>query len=249
MLRRLPPEPEPGHDRKVRGASEVRVVAAEREHELAAIEPHEEREASCQLAVPAEDPGVIRELGLDGKDPLDRAEARLERKLHRDERVVGGGKQHPADAEDSDLEAAIERHVHERARVDETERREAHARGQPESAAASGNQRAHGPEGRHRIGGKRAGVERVDQRMRGHLVNRGRQNERAVVAKARRQPRDEEEGRPAQRGGDGDECEEGRVGAFGIARPTVRADGCHGAPGALKEQEAGVLDGRPRILA
>ena len=154
----LPAEAEPRHLR-VAVAVEVRMEAAERQHELAgmrAAEPHDVGEAAGEPHRFMQEPGILRQLRLHPHHAVARGEARDEADLDRDERHLRTRQRHATEAEDRQLEAAAERDRDDGDAVDEREAREAQAGGEPEAVAPHREGVAHGDQRLHRVGGAEA---------------------------------------------------------------------------------------------
>lgn len=118
---------------------EDRVVPAQRQHELPLREPREEGEAARKLAIGVEEIRVIGKLCLDRQRSFFRVVAGFERQLDTDQREFLGGQGHARDAENVDLEAALERDHHYDGAVHQCEGGDTHAGGKPVGAATGRN--------------------------------------------------------------------------------------------------------------
>ena len=206
-----PAQAEPRHLR-VAVAVEVGVVAAEGEHELAAVlalEPDDVGEAAGDLDVGVEQPRVVGELPLHPEHALRARESHEERELDRDERRLRPRQRHAREAEQVDVEPVADLHSDDGDAVDEGEAGEGEPGGEPEGAALHREDLPERAQLRHRVAGRGGDVERLDER---------------VVAEARQVRRDDEPPVDAEAAADAGE-EEGRRPA---ERPVHRADGEEG---------------------
>ena len=106
----LPAEAEARH-RRIAVAVEVRVIAAERQHELAgsrAVEPHHIGEAAGQPHQLVQQPGILGQLGLDPHHAVAGGEPRDQAELDRDEAQLRARQRHAREPEQRQFEAAAE---------------------------------------------------------------------------------------------------------------------------------------------
>ena len=247
-----PVEAETRHDRELERFHERGVVAAECEHELVPEEPHEEGEASGELAVAAQQPRVVGELRLHRQHALRGREPGLERQLDRGELEragpgVGRGNGGPGDAHQADLDAAVQRGVHHGDRADEGERGEPNACRQPEAAPLREHRVAQPRQRAHRVVAD-AVVDGGDQRESLDVDDLDRGHEVAVVAGAGAQPGDEQVRRAAEWRRQAGEHEQRGEPALLVGRPRVRAHGGEGPAGGLHGERPGVVERRPGAL-
>ena len=223
---------------------ERRVIAAERQQELRLLEPHEVRKSAGELAIAREQPGVIGELRLNGKEAFGAGEASLQREFDIDQRRIVGGQRHARHAEQADFDAGIERDIKDGGDVDHLERGAAQSGREPEGAAAGGRCIAEGHQRLHGIVGEGFGpVERLNQGERGNGVEIVRHDEAAVVAQAQREAGEIDDGRDAERDEHAAENCDGGV-AVRAGNLCVSADGDDADGADLDQQHAVVLDGR-----
>ena len=240
-------EAEPRHDR-VAVAVEGGVVAAERQHELAAVrplEPRHEREPTGEANLGEEQPGVIRQLGLDPEDALLGGEAADQPELDRDERELRPRQRHSSEAEQRQLEPVADRDRDDGDAVDEREAVEADPGREPELTLANRECVLVLREHRHRVRRRRrAGVERLDEGERPELAEVLREDEVAVDPDATADPGQEERRRTADRPVDRAEGEEaGERLARRAASEAVAAEHRQAVDAEAPEQHADVLDG------
>jgi hypothetical protein len=164
------------------------VIATERQHELTAREPDEERKASRQLTVGDEQPAVVGELRLDREHSLGARVARLHGELDAHD-GVSLGLRDATDPEHADLEVVVERHVDDRHDVHDREERAADPGREPQRSSARRQGRLHAFERRHRIAREQARI--VQHRHQREIRNRVQvlgNDQRAVVPESRADP-------------------------------------------------------------
>ena len=157
------------------------------------------------------------------------------------------GDRRAAEAEHADLDPAVERHVGDGRRLDERERREAHAGRQPQASPLRWHRGAELVERLHRIAHEPA-VDRGDQRVASDGGDVRGRDQPAVVAGAAAEPRHEQVRRPADHERQRDEDEQRRVRAGRVGRSPVGAHGGEALAGDLDVDDAGVVDRRPLAL-
>ena len=178
---------------------EAGVVSAQGQQELRLAEPHEEGEAARELAILRDEPGVVGELRLNGQQHLRGGEARLQCQLHARQRRVVGRQRHACDAEQSDLDAAVERDVDHGGQVHHLEGAALESNRQPEGAARRRHRLAESQQRAERIVGQLFGlVQRLDQHEAWNLVDLFRHQQAAVETDAQANRLEHDDGRPAE---------------------------------------------------
>ena len=218
-----PPDEAEARHVRVAVAVEVRVVAADGEHELAGVRPlppDHEGEAAGQANVRVEQPRVVGELRLDPEHALLGREARDQAELDRHERDLRPRQRHAGQAEQGDLQAVADLDRDDDDAVDEGEAVERDAGGEPERAVRDREGVAERDQLGHRVVARaRARVERLDERVLVEAREVGRDDEGAVDAEAAADAGEEERGRPADRPVDRAEGEERRELLAVVRRP------------------------------
>ena len=173
-----------------------------REHELAGVgvrpEPRHVREAAGQSAVARQQERVVCQLRANLEDSFGRREMGHQGQFELHERQVGRRQRCSSQPEERDREPVADldgNHGHD---VDQRERGERDAGGEPERAALRRERRRQQV---HRVlgvvGERAVRVECGDHRERREIVQFGRKYERPVDSRATAETGDEERGRPA----------------------------------------------------
>ena len=191
-------------------------------------------------------PGVVGQLRLHREQHLGRRETHFQREFDADERGLVGRQGRAGEAEQADLDTAVERDIQHRRDVDDLERGATQPRRDPERTAPRWHRGAKAQQCTERvIGDQRGPVQRLDQEEVRDLVQVVRHDQAPVQAKAEAQRRDVDDGREADRHEHAaEDGERGELVAVVVDRHGVAADRDGADAADLDQQHAVVFDRR-----